>query len=276
MNTNKVALVTGSGAGIGRAIALALAKEGVKIIVNDVNETLAKNVANEIMTLGSQALPFASDISDRQKVFSMVEQAIKQFGRIDILVNNAGVGSNFLIEDMPPEIWDRNIGINLTGSFNCTKAVAPHMIKQKSGKIIFISSVGGHRTGGRGASDYITTKHGILGFMKAMAYELGIHGINVNAICPGAVITEMLRKSASDADIEAMKKEMPTGDVCMPEDIAGAVLYLVSDAAKCVTGHSLNVESGVMLGAGTNYTNIMQGKMALSKQLLEKYNKEKK
>jgi 3-oxoacyl-[acyl-carrier protein] reductase len=206
----------------------------------------------------------------------MVDVGIKKFGKIDILINNAGVGSSFLIEDMPPEVWDKTVGITLTGAFNCTKAVAPYMIKQKSGKIVFISSVGGHRTGGRGASDYITTKHGILGFMKAMAYELGIHGINVNAICPGPVLTDMLRSRATQEEIDAMKKEMPILDICIPEDIADAAMYLVSDAARCVTGHSLNVDSGATLAAGIAYTKIMEGKIALSKQLLEQYKKEKK
>ncbi|MCP4176216.1 MAG: SDR family oxidoreductase [bacterium] len=273
---NKVALITGAGAGIGRSIAIKLASEGVKIIVNDYNLDNAKETVDIIIKDGGSAIPFQADISNRKHVFAMVEKGTEKFGSIDILINNAGVGASFLIEDMPPEVWDKNIAVNLTGTFNCTKAVVPDMIKNKYGKIIFIGSVAAHRTGGRGKADYVTSKHGILGFMKEMAYELGRYNIASNMVCPGATLTDMLRSVQSNEEIEALKKGVPIGDIALPNDIAESVAFLVSDSAIQITGQSLNVDSGSMLSMGTGYSEQIKWHSELSKKKLNEWNNKEK
>ena len=262
----RVSLITGAGAGIGRAIALKLAREGATVIVNDYDLKKAEETAAEIAKTGGKAIACQADVSDRKKVFSMASNGREKFGPIDILINNAGVGSNFLIEEMPPEVWDKNIGILLTGGFNCVKAVVGDMIAQKWGKIVFIASVASHRTGGRGASDYIAGKHGVLGFMRALAYELGRYNINVNAVCPGATLTDMLRSAQSPEVIESLKNDLPLGEICTPEDMAEATFFLVSDKARRITGHSLDVESGTMLSSGSNYRDKINAQIELSKQ----------
>lgn len=263
----KIALVTGAGAGIGRAIALKLASEGADVVVNDFDMGRARRVASEIRDKGVESLPFRADVTDRPEVLKMIAAAGMKFGAIDILVNNAGIANSFLIEDMPPERWDQTINVNLTGAFNCAQAVIPFMKKKGNGRLIFISSLAGHCVGGRGTSAYTASKHGIIGLMKALAWELGRYGITSNAVSPGATMTAMLKESVTPDQIERLEADVPTGSLCTPEDIAEAVLFLASDRARQITGHSLNVDSGRLAAAGSHYREDMGIRINLSKRL---------
>ncbi|MFH1476214.1 MAG: SDR family NAD(P)-dependent oxidoreductase [Verrucomicrobiota bacterium] len=265
----KVALVTGAGAGIGRAIALKLASEGAGVIVNDFSLDRAESVASEIKAMGKESIPFRADVTNRPEVLEMVAAGKGRFGTIDILVNNAGVANGFLIEDMPAEAWDRTINVNLTGAFNCTKAVIPCMMQNGRGRLIFLSSIAGHCVGGRGTSAYTASKHGIIGLMKALAWELGRYGITSNAVSPGATLTDMLKESLTPRQLEKLGADVPTGSPCAPEDIAEAVLFLASDRASQITGHSLNVDSGRLAAAGSHYREDMNLREDLSKRLVE-------
>lgn len=269
----KVALVTGAGAGIGRAIALGLAAAGAAVVVNDFSLTKAQGVAAEIEEAKGRSLPFRADVTNRPEVLEMVEAGRKELSAIDILVNNAGISNSFLIEDMPPEAWDRTISVNLTGAFNCTRAVIPGMIKQGGGKLVFISSLAGHCVGGRGTSAYTASKHGIIGLMKALAWELGRYGITSNAVSPGATLTDMLKESLTPEQDEKLKADVPTGSLCSPEDIAEAVLFLASGRSRQITGHSLNVDSGRLAAAGSHYRDDMAVREEINRMLTGENNR---
>ena len=242
----KKALVTGASRGIGRAIALALAAEGADVVVNYAgSEAAAKAVAAEIEAMGRKALVLQADISSNEAATAMLDAAVKEFGRIDILVNNAGITRDGLLMRMKEEDWDAVLATNLKGVFNCTKAAVKYMMKQKAGRIVSISSVVG-LMGNAGQANYAAAKAGVLGFTKAVAKEVAARGITVNAIAPGFIQTDMTAV-LSEKVVEGMLNTIPLHKLGDPEDIAKAVVFLVSDDAKYITGQTLHVDGGMVM-----------------------------
>lgn len=241
--SNKVAIVTGSSRGIGRAIALALAREGANIVVNcKENIQLADEVVNLIKGSNQNALRIQADVTDRYQVEEMVAKTLDKFGRIDILINNAGTFNDSIVRKMEGETWDEVIATNLTGVFNCTRAVINFMREQKSGKIVNISSVQG-QIGTFGASNYSASKAGIIGFTKSVAKEVARSGINVNAISLGFINTGMLKRLPQEMQ-DNILKQIPLGRFGEPEEVAQLVLFLVSDDSDYITGEVINMNGG--------------------------------
>ncbi len=248
METNlkgKVALVTGSGSGIGKAIALGLAREGVDVAVNDVNQQNAEGTVAEIQKMGSRAMVVMASVADEAEVRKMVDKIVAEWGGIDILINNAGVTNHLLIEDTEKEEWERVLSVNLSGAFNCSKAVVPSMRQRGGGRIINIVSYSGERMTMIGGVSYTSSKSGIWGLTRQLSFELGAYQITVNGISPGNVITPMLRAGTTPQRLEEMKKWYPLQDMPTPEDIADAAVFLASDRARMITGINLAVDGGV-------------------------------
>jgi 3-oxoacyl-[acyl-carrier protein] reductase len=241
----KVALVTGAAQGIGRAIILLLAGHGADGMVADVNFEKAEETAREVEAMGRRAKAVKVDVTRFSEVEQMVEQGVQEFGRIDILVNNAGIARDKLILRMTEEDWDAVLSVNLKGTFNCTKAVIKHMSKQRSGKIVNIASVVGEM-GNPGQANYSASKAGVLGLTKTMAREFAQRGINVNAIAPGYIQTPMTDALPEKAK-EELKRMIPMERLGRPEDVAQAVLFLVTEASSYITGHVLNVNGGIYM-----------------------------
>ncbi len=241
----KIALVTGSGSGIGKAIALGLAREGVDIAVNDVNQGNAENAASEIRETGSHAMVVLASVADEAEVNRMVDQVVAEWGGIDILVNNAGVTNHLLIEDTEKKEWERVLSVNMGGAFNCSKAVVPSMRQRGGGRIINTISYSGERMTMIGGVSYTSSKSGIWGLTRQLSFELGPYQITVNGISPGNVITPMLRAGTTPERLEAMKKWYPLRDMPTPEDIADAAVFLASDRARMITGINLAVDGGI-------------------------------
>jgi len=248
METNlkgKIALVTGSGSGIGKAIALGLAREDVDIAVNDVSQQNAEGTAAEIREIGSRAMVVLASVADEAEVRKMVEKIVVEWGGIDILVNNAGVTNHLLIEDTDKEEWERVLSVNLSGAFNCSKAVVPSMRQRGGGRVINIVSYSGEHITMIGGVSYTSSKSGIWGLTRQLSFELGPYQITVNGISPGNVITPMLKAGTTPERLEAMKKWYPLRDMPTPEDIADAVVFLASDRARMITGINLEVDGGI-------------------------------
>ena len=241
----KVALVTGAAQGIGKAVALLLARNGADIVVSDINLEKAEETAKEVQTLGRKALAMKVDVAKLGDVEKMVGAILAHFGKVDILVNNAGIARDKLILRMTEEDWDAVLNINLKGTFNCTKAVVRHMSKQKSGKIVSIASVVGEM-GNAGQGNYAASKAGVIGFTKTIAREFAQRGINVNAIAPGYIETPMTDALPEKAK-EELKRLIPMDRLGKPEDVAEAVLFLVSESANYITGQVLNVNGGIYM-----------------------------
>ncbi|MBU7005482.1 3-oxoacyl-[acyl-carrier-protein] reductase [Phosphitispora fastidiosa] len=241
----KTALVTGAGRGIGRTIALRLAESGADVAVVDLSQESVAEVAAEIRNLGQRALELSGNVTVADEVDNFVKKAVAEFGRIDILVNNAGITRDTLLLRMKEEDWDTVLNVNLKGTFLCTKAVSRIMMKQRYGRIVSISSVIG-LMGNAGQANYGASKAGIIGFSKSVARELGSRGITCNAVAPGFIETQM-----TDALPEDMKKELinqiPLGRIGNPQDVADAVLFLVSDAASYITGQTIAVDGGMVM-----------------------------
>jgi 3-oxoacyl-[acyl-carrier protein] reductase len=243
---NKVAVITGGAQGIGRAIALGMAREGAKVVVADLQSEKASAVANEVKALGSEALGVEVNVADESSVKRLAEATFADFGRIDILVNDAGVYLKSSVVDMSEADWDRTLDINLGGNFLCCRAFVPAMRAQKSGRIISIASGIGHY-GMKQFSHYAASKAAIIGFVKSLARELGPDGITVNAICPGSANTAMPRGHRTEKEVMQRLRSTPLPHVLEPEDIAGPILFLASDAAAYVTGQSYNINCGTFM-----------------------------
>lgn len=243
--SGKVALVTGAAQGIGRAIALLLARNGADIVVSDINLEKAEETAKEIRAIGPKAVAVKVDVSNLSDVEHMVEGVLEELAKIDILVNNAGITRDKLLLRMTEEDWDAVLGVNLKGTFNCTKAVIRHMAKQRSGKIVNIASVVGEM-GNAGQANYSASKAGVIGLTKTIAREYAPRGINVNAIAPGYIETPMTDALPEKAK-EELRKLIPTERLGKPEDVAEAVLFLVSEASNYITGQVLNVNGGIYM-----------------------------
>jgi 3-oxoacyl-[acyl-carrier protein] reductase len=239
----RVALVTGGSRGIGKAISLALAREGADVVVDHLEQKEEANeVVEEIRRMRRRALAFQTDVRDFDKVVNMVEQTIEEFGKIDILVNNAGIVRDKTLRKMKKEEWEIIIDTNLSGVFNCIKAVITYMEERKNGKIINISSVIGE-TGNFGQSNYAAAKAGVIGLTKSVAKEVARKGITVNAVAPGFTETGML-KTIPESVKEQILKQIPMGRFATPEDIAKVVVFLTSDDANYITGQVINVNGG--------------------------------
>jgi len=242
---DQVALVTGSGRGIGQAIALALAEHGAGVVVNDVVEESAKQVAVQIEAMDVAAMPVVADITCEDAVKAMVTAVMDRFGQIDILVNNAGITQDNLLMRMSEEQWDTVLAVNLKGAFLCTKAVARPMLKARRGRIINIASVVG-LTGNVGQANYSSSKGGLIALTKSTAQELGGRGITCNAVAPGFIETEMTARLSDEAR-EQILGRVPLGRPGQPEDVAGAVVFLAGREAAYITGQVLTVDGGMVM-----------------------------
>ncbi|WP_345807438.1 3-oxoacyl-[acyl-carrier-protein] reductase [Bacillus pumilus] len=246
MLTNKTAVVTGASRGIGRSIAIDLAKNGANVVVNySGNEAKANEVVDEIKALGQQAFAVKADVSNAEEVQALMKQAIDTFGSIDILVNNAGITKDNLIMRMKENEWDDVININLKGVFNCTKAVTRQMMKQRSGRIINLASVVGV-CGNPGQANYVAAKAGVIGLTKTTAKELATRHITVNAVAPGFISTDMTDKLDENVQTE-MLKQIPLARFGAPEDISNVVVFLASEGAGYITGQTIQVDGGMVM-----------------------------
>jgi 3-oxoacyl-[acyl-carrier protein] reductase len=243
--TGRVALVTGAAQGIGKAVALLLARNGADIVVSDINLEKAEETANEIRSIGQKAMAVRVDVANWNDVERMVEVILEKFAKIDILVNNAGITRDKLILRMTEEDWDAVLNVNLKGTFHCTKAVVRYMAKQRSGKIVNIASVVGEM-GNAGQANYSASKAGVIGLTKTIAREFAQRGININAIAPGYIETPMTEVLPEKAK-EELKKLIPMERLGKPEDVAEAVLFLVSEESNYITGQVLNVNGGIYM-----------------------------
>lgn len=242
---NQVAVVTGAGRGIGRAIALKFAAEGADIACVSRTAENSEKVAREVRALGRQAWAYAVDVADASAVAAAAEKILADAGRVDILVNNAGVTRDTLLMRMSDADWDTVLDTNLKGAFLFTKALARSFIKQRSGRIINVSSVVG-LIGNAGQCNYAASKAGLIGFTKSVAREVASRGITVNALAPGFVETDMTAALKEDRRGELLK-QIPLGCLGQPDDIAAAALYLASPAARYVTGQVLTVDGGMAM-----------------------------
>lgn len=244
----QIALVTGAGRagkGIGRSIALRLAKEGARIAIADFVPEAADSVAKEVVDMGGEALAVYGSVSNVDDVDKMVADTIDSFGRIDILINNAGITRDNLIVRMSEQDWDMVLDTNLKGVFNCTKAVAKLMMRERKGKIVNMASVMGIM-GNAGQANYSASKGGVIALTKTTAKELGSRGINVNAVAPGFIQTVMTEEMPEDAK-SGIASQIPLRRLGTPEDVADAVLFLCSEASSYVTGQVIAVDGGMVM-----------------------------
>lgn len=242
---DKVAIITGSSRGIGKAAALAIAAEGAKVVVNYARSSdAADEVVAAIKALGGEALALQADVSKADQVDAMIKATMSAFGRIDVLVNNAGITRDTLLLRMKPEDWQAVIDLNLTGVFLCTRAVSKIMLKQRSGRIINISSVAG-LMGNPGQANYSAAKAGVIGFTKTIAKELAPRGVTANAVAPGFIATDM---TGDLKNTEEILKFIPLGRYGQPEEVAGLIRFLAADpAAAYITGQVMNVDGGMVM-----------------------------
>lgn len=241
---DKVAIVTGSGQGIGRAIALKLAGVGATVVVNDFGDSSpADSVVEEIEAMNQQGLAVMADVSSSSDVDQLVATTIDAFGRVDVLVNNAGITRDHLLVRMSEEDWDKVIGVNLKSVFLCTRAVLRHMMRQRWGRIVSIASIVGI-TGNAGQANYAAAKAGIIGFTRTVAREVASRGITANAIAPGFIDTKMTQQ-LEEKQRQDLQNRIPLGYLGSPRDVAAAVAFLVTEEARYITGQVLSVDGGM-------------------------------
>lgn len=244
---NKAALVTGGSRGIGRACCELLARAGARVAVNyRLERPAAELVVQRIQEAGGEAFSLAADIASRDEADMMVDETVERFGRLDILINNAGIWKGCPIEEISDVEWSEMIGVNLTGTFNMIRAAVPHMKKARSGRIVNVSSTAGQRGEPR-HSHYAATKGAVISLTKSLAAELAPYGITTNCVAPGWVETDMTREVLASNERDRILAQIPQGRAGKPEEIAGAVLFLVSDLASFINGEVLNVNGGAVL-----------------------------
>ncbi|NOR49428.1 MAG: 3-oxoacyl-[acyl-carrier-protein] reductase [Desulfuromonadales bacterium] len=245
MLSDKVAIVTGASRGIGRLLAIALAGQGAKVVVSARNLEALQKLATEIKAEGGEALAVAGDVAIEDDANDLIKQAVAAYGQVDILVNNAGITRDGLLLRMKDADWDAVLDTNLKGAFHCIRAVAKVMVKQRSGRIINISSVVGEM-GNAGQANYCASKAGLLGLTKSVARELAKRNVTVNAITPGFIVTDMT-DGMTDKAREALTEQIPLGRLGEAEDVANAVLFLASDQSAYITGQVLGVNGGMYM-----------------------------
>lgn len=242
---DRIAIVTGGARGIGRETSLTFLRAGAKVAIWDVNEENAEETKKIAGELGEQISFHKVDITSYEAVTAAADEVVEKFGRIDILVNNAGITQDATLKKMTPEQWQKVIDVNLTGVFNCGKAVALKMMENNFGRIINTSSVVAHY-GNFGQSNYVATKAGVIGIAKVWAKELGKYGITSNAVAPGFIATDMIA-TVPEKVIDGITSKTPVGRLGNPEDIANAYLFLASDQASFITGTVIQVDGGLTL-----------------------------
>ncbi|MDV2685394.1 3-oxoacyl-[acyl-carrier-protein] reductase [Alkalihalophilus lindianensis] len=246
MLQGKVAVVTGASRGIGKAIALELARNGAHVVVNYAGSVeRAEGVVASCKELGVDALAIQADVANSESVQAMIKETVEAFGRVDILVNNAGITRDNLLMRMKEEDWDAVINTNLKGVFNCSKAVTRQMMKQRYGRIINVASVVGI-LGNAGQANYVAAKAGVIGLTKTMARELANRNILVNAVAPGFITTDMTDELTDEMKAQ-MLGQIPLGSLGKPEHIASVVRFLATDDAAYMTGQTLNVDGGMVM-----------------------------
>ena len=252
MLNGKVTLITGGGRGIGRAIALAFAREGARVAVAARTAEQVEQVAAEI---GNGAIAVVCDVSDPQSVTQMFAQTQGHLGNVDILVNNAGIAESATLVTTSDDLWQRHLAINLSGTFYCTRAALPAMLQKKWGRIINVASIAG-KAGAPYIAAYSASKHGVMGLTRSVAIEVATSGVTVNAICPGYVDTEMVSRGidrittrtgrSADEALESIKKTSPQHRLATPEEVAAVALLLASDEGRGINGQGINVDGGSM------------------------------
>lgn len=244
----KVVLVSGAGRGMGKATALTLARGGAAVAVNDLNEESAQKAVDEIIAAGGQAKAWICDVSDETAVQTMVREIVDTFGAIHILVNNAGLlRSTTPLETISAEEWDLMMRVNVTGVFNCTKAVLPYMREQRYGKIVNVSSSAGRSTSTFGGAHYTTSKTAILGLSRHTAREYARYNINVNAVAPGSMDTEMVREMATPEHMAQEAANVPLGRLGTAQDEADLVAFLASEESSYITGATIDINGGDLM-----------------------------
>jgi 3-oxoacyl-[acyl-carrier protein] reductase len=241
----KVAFITGGAAGIGKEIAMTLAKEGADCVICDVNEQQLNQTAAEIEALGVKTLPLVLNVTSMADCEEAVNKIIDKFGKVDILINNAGITRDGLLIRMKEADWDAVLSVNLKGAFNCTKAVVKPMMKQRSGAIVNMASIIG-LMGNAGQVNYAASKAGLIGLTKSVAKEVASRNIRVNAIAPGFIETKMTQILSDDVK-EAMLKQIPLGKFGSPQDVANLVVFLVTDDSNYITGQVISINGGMLM-----------------------------
>jgi len=245
MLKDRKAIVTGAGQGIGRSIALKMAQEGADVVIAEMNPHTGNQTKKEVEALGRKTLFLPVDVADQRQVKGMVEEVLKKWGKIDILVNNAGFDRGGTLLKVKEEDWDAVLDVHLKGTMNCIQAVAPHMIENRYGKIVNISSIYG-KSGGIAAISYSSAKAGIIGLTKSVARELGRYQINVNVVLPGLTLTPTIAKMAEKYK-NMIIDNTPLGRIGKPEEVANVVAFLASDEASFMTGASVEVSGGAAM-----------------------------
>ncbi len=245
----KVAIVTAAaGAGIGQGTARRFAEEGAQVVVSDAHERRVQELADTMSAEYSrEVIGLAVDVRDTAQVNAMIETALERFGQVDVLMNNAGINKLAPVWEMDDETWRMVLDVSLTGTFHCTRAVLPSMIERKSGSVISMASVAGWSGSGDGESHYAAAKAGVMGFTRAVAAEVGAHGVRVNAIAPGLVYNEFLERIYPKEFFERFAKRVPLGRVGEPSDVADLALFLASDQSRYITGEVINISGGAFM-----------------------------
>jgi NAD(P)-dependent dehydrogenase (short-subunit alcohol dehydrogenase family) len=262
----RVALVTGAGRGIGRAIARRLSLAGAAVAVNDLDPAAAQAVAGELSALGRPALAGPADVSDPAGAEALIETVTRWGGGLDILVNNAGVGgAACLVESTPVKEWRRTLEVNLGAAFYCCRAAIPHLTARQ-GRIVNVASLAARRVSKLGGADYTAAKYGLVGFSRHLAFELAGSGVTVNVLCPGPTLTELIRERTSQAFRDQVAGQVPLGRWIEPEEQAEAVLFLVGPGAAMITGLVLDVDGGQLLGLAADYREDLARRVETSRR----------
>ncbi|HOA76883.1 MAG TPA: 3-oxoacyl-ACP reductase family protein [Thermosynergistes sp.] len=243
----KVTIVTGAAGGFGSEIGRIFAHEGASLVLADINYNAAESLANELKAQGTKAVAVSVDVGDEKQVYAMVNRAMSEFGQVDILINNAGMGRGARIQDITLDDWNQLLRLNLTGTFLCCKAVIDHMIARGYGKIVNMASICGQTARPVGV-DYSASKSGIIGITRTLALQVAPYGINVNAVAPGPVATQIFERNWPKETVDKLKSTIPFKREGTPRDIANAALFLSSDEAGWITGEVIAVNGGAFIG----------------------------